>query len=63
MSQLGSRLIQAAQEATAMARGETVPGALFYAVPTKPPADAPGRRRPPVSKRAVAVEDTDGEPA
>lgn len=33
MSRVGSRLIQAAQEAAAMARGETVPGAVVHVPP------------------------------
>jgi putative transcriptional regulator len=33
MSRLGSRLIQAAQEAAAMARGESVPGAVMHEPP------------------------------
>ncbi|WP_206931470.1 helix-turn-helix domain-containing protein [Roseococcus thiosulfatophilus] len=33
MSRVGSRLIQAAQEAAAMARGETVPGAVLHMPP------------------------------
>lgn len=33
MSRVGSRLIQAAQEAAAMARGETVPGAVLHMAP------------------------------
>lgn len=33
MSRVGSRLIQAAQEAAAMARGEAVPGAVIHTPP------------------------------
>ncbi len=33
MSRVGSRLIQAAQEAAAMARSETVPGAVLHMPP------------------------------
>lgn len=33
MSRAGSRLIQAAQEAAAMARGEVVPGAVMHVPP------------------------------
>lgn len=33
MSRVGSRLIQAAQEAAAMARGEAVPGAVLHMPP------------------------------
>jgi putative transcriptional regulator len=33
MSQLGKRLIQAAEEAAAMARGEAVPGAVLHVPP------------------------------
>ena len=33
MSRVGSRLIQAAQEAAAMARGEAVPGAILHMPP------------------------------
>jgi putative transcriptional regulator len=33
MSRVGSRLIQAAQEAAAMARGELVPGAVVHTPP------------------------------
>ena len=33
MSRVGSRLIQAAQEAAAMARGEAVPGAVVHTPP------------------------------
>lgn len=33
MSRVGSRLIQAAQEAAAMARGEAVPGAMIHTPP------------------------------
>ena len=33
MSRVGSRLIQAAQEAAAMARGEVVPGAVVHVPP------------------------------
>lgn len=33
MSRVGSRLIQAAQEAAAMARGEAVPGAVVHMPP------------------------------
>ena len=62
-SRVGSRLIQAAEEAAAMARGDAVPGAVTHAAPAKAPADAACSRRGAVSERAAAVEDGDGKPA
>lgn len=63
MSQLGYRLIQAAQEAAAMARGDAVPGACLHAAPSKAPEDAARSRQAAVSECAVAVEDGDGKTA
>jgi len=59
MSQLGSRLIQAAQEAAAMARGDAIPGVVMHAAPAKAPTDAVGRRPGSVPERPVVAEDTD----
>jgi hypothetical protein len=59
MSQLGSRLIQAAEEAAAMARGGAVPGAVIHAVPARAPDDAARSRRAAVPERPVVAEDTD----
>jgi hypothetical protein len=61
MSQLGSRLIQAAQEAAAMARGDAIPGAVIYAAPAKAATDAVGRRPGAVPERPVVAEDTDAK--
>lgn len=60
---MGSRLLQAAREAAAMARGDAVPGAVTHAAPAKAPADAACSCRGAVSERAAAVEDGDGKPA
>jgi len=59
MSQSGYRLIQAAQEAAAMARGDAVPGAVLHVAPAKAPPDAVGRRPGAVPERPVVAEDTD----
>lgn len=58
-SRVGSRLIHAAEEAAAMARGDAVPGAVTHAAPTKAPEDAARSRRAAVPKRPVVAEDTD----
>jgi len=63
MSQLGSRLIQAAREAAAMARGDAIPGAVTHAARAKAPKDAVDRRQDAVPERPVAVKDADGKPA
>jgi hypothetical protein len=60
---MGSPLLQAAQEAAAMARGDAVPGAVTHAAPAKAPEDVARSRRAAVSERAIAVEDGDGKPA
>lgn len=62
-SRVGSRLIQAAEEAAAMARGDAVPGAVTHAAPAKAPEETARSRRAAVSERTVAVEDGDGKPA
>jgi hypothetical protein len=56
---MGSRLLQAAREAAAMARGDAVPGAVTHAAPAKAPTDAVGRRPGAVPERPVVAEDTD----
>jgi hypothetical protein len=61
MSQLGYRMIQAAREAAAMARGDAIPGAVIHAAPATAPTDDVGRRPVAVPERTVVAEDTDGE--
>lgn len=59
ISRIGFRMIQAAREAAAMARGDAVPGAVIHAAPAKAPTHAVGRPPGAVPERPVVVEDTD----
>lgn len=62
MSQPGLRLIQAAQEAAAMARGEAVPGGVIHPaqVQTAEPEARPGPAA--ALPDPVSVRDADGGP-
>jgi hypothetical protein len=59
---LADRLIQAAQEAAAMARGEAVPGSIIHTAPAQIAAVAlrPG---PGAAPSGAPVRDADGDPA
>lgn len=59
MSQMGYRMIQAAREAAAIARGDAIPGAVIHAAPAKVPKDDVGRRPVAVPECPAVAEDTD----
>lgn len=63
MRRSGQKLIQAAREAAAMARGEAVPGAVIHRAPAEVAAAEPYRDPGDASACAATVQDTSGEPS
>lgn len=62
MSQPGLRLIQAAREAAAMARGEAVPGGVIHPAPAEVVAAQPRPGSGAGSAGATPVQDPDSDP-
>lgn len=63
MSQSGQKLIQAALEAAAMARGEDVPGAVIHPASTQVAGPGPQSEPGAASPSAAPGREADGDPA